>query len=270
MTEQAKTYKIRLSQEQAEHLAAFYYDPETDDIGVGIRTLIRISLLGQTSFTEGIDKGFRLRANRVGAERPPQEKDLFPSSGFVPSPDLDAREVGGEFRKGDARGKPREGEGRKDEHQTTLKPVEKQPAELTGKKPIDPPRAEMPDELKPYKEQIETFWAVKKGAKSNRSYNLLISELAKIKNITSEQAFLDQLEIGTANRWQGMTLKNFQAFGQNSIQPSKPWEQPHTTNSGAGKVFKAEEQPQIKYCPPPAGMVAALKSLNLGVETYET
>lgn len=270
MQNPAKTYKIRLSQEQAEHLAAFYYDPETDDIGVGIRTLIRISLLGQTSFTQGVDKGLKLRAYRVGAERTPQEKDLVSSSGFVSSPDLDAREVGGEFRKGDPRGKPREGEGREDEQQTAPKPVEKQPAELTGKKTIDPPRQQMPDELKPYKEQIETFWAVKRGSKSNRSYNLLISELAKIKNITSEQAFLDQLEIGTANRWQSMTLKNFQAFGQNDRQQPKPWEQPHTTNSGAGKIFKAEEQPEIKYCPPPAGLAAALKNLDLGVETYET
>ena len=270
MQNQARTYKIRLSQEQAEHLAAYYYDPETDDIGVGIRTLIRISLLGQTAFTEGIDKGFRLRANRVGAERPPQEKDLVSCSGFVSSPDLDAREVGGEFWKGDARGKPREGEGRKEEQQTAPEPVEKQPKELTVKKHQDPPRAKMPDELKPYKEQIETFWAVKKGSKSNRSYNLLISELAKIKNITSEQAFLDQLKIGTANRWQGMTLKNFQAFGQNDRQQPKPWEQPHTTNSGAGRIFKAEEQPEIKYCPPPAGLAAALKNLNMGLETLGT
>lgn len=270
MEKEARTYKIRLSQEQAEHLAAFYYDPETDDIGVGIRTLIRISLFGGTSFTEGVDIGSKLRANRVGAERPPQEKDLVLSSGFVSSPDFHACEVGGEFRKGDARGKPREGEGENEEQQTAPEPVEKQPEELTVKKQKDPPRAEMPDELKPYKEQIETFWAVKKGAKSNRSYNLLISELAKIKNITSEQAFLDQLEIGTANRWQGMTLKNFQAFGQDNSQKPKPWEQPHTTNSGAGKIFKAEEQPQMNYCPPPAGLAASLKSLNLGVETLGT
>lgn len=270
MPKEAKTYKIRLSHEQAEHLADFYYDPETDDIGVGIRTLIRISILGGTPFTEGVDREARLRANRVGAERPPQEKDFVLSSGFVPSSDFQAREVGGEFRKGDARGKPREGEGRKGKQQTAVEPVEKQPEELTVKKQQDPPRAEMPDELKPYKEQIETFWAVKKGSKSNRSYNLLISELAKIKNITNEQDFLDQLEIGTANRWQGMTLKNFQAYGQDNSQKPKPWEQPHSTNSGAGKIFKAEEQPKINYCPPPAGLAASLKSLDLGVETLAT
>ena len=93
-------------------------------------------------------------------------------------------------------------------------------------------KREIPACLEEFEQQITDFWKEKKGAKSDRAWNLLMKELSAIhaylKVDTSpkgKESFLDQLELATANRWQGITLKNFKQFSDQPSTPgTKPWQ----------------------------------------------
>ena len=85
------------------------------------------------------------------------------------------------------------------------------------------------------KDLIEKFWEVKKGSRSKEAYQLLIGPkgLAGISKNHGETAVKDQLEEAIANKWQSITLKNYEAFGRPKNADKEP-----VTNHPAGRVFR--------------------------------
>ena len=90
--------------------------------------------------------------------------------------------------------------------------------------------------FKNYKHLIVKFWEVKSGAKSEESFKLLIGKkgLRGIYDSYGETAVKDQLEEAIANKWQSITLKNYEAYGR----PKNAYKEP-VTNHPAGRVFTA-------------------------------
>ena len=100
-------------------------------------------------------------------------------------------------------------------------------------------KEQIPDfPFKSYKSLIVRFWEVKSGAKSYEAFKLLIGEkgLAGIYRNHGETVVKDQLEEGIANKWQSITLKNYEAFGRPKNADKEP-----VKNHPAGKVFKASD-----------------------------
>lgn len=93
----------------------------------------------------------------------------------------------------------------------------------------------IPKSLEFCKDLIVKFWAVKKGFHTEDAFKLLIGPkgLAGIYTNHGQSAVLDQLEEGIANKWQSITLKNYEAFGR----PQKADKEP-VTNHPAGRLFK--------------------------------
>ena len=97
-------------------------------------------------------------------------------------------------------------------------------------------KEQIPDfPFRSYKSLIVRFWEVKSGAKSYEAFKLLIGEkgLAGIYRNHGETVVKDQLEEAIANKWQSITLKNYEAFGR----PQKADQEP-VTNHPAGRLFK--------------------------------
>ena len=97
-------------------------------------------------------------------------------------------------------------------------------------------KEQIPDfPFRSYKSLIVRFWEVKSGAKSYEAFKLLIGEkgLAGIYRNHGETVVKDQLEEAIANKWQSITLKNYEAFGR----PQKADKEP-VTNHPAGRLFK--------------------------------
>jgi len=93
----------------------------------------------------------------------------------------------------------------------------------------------IPKSLEFCKDLIVKFWAVKKGFHTEDAFKLLIGikGLGGIYTNHGQSAVLDQLEEGIANKWQSITLKNYEAFGR----PQKADKEP-VTNHPAGRLFK--------------------------------
>ena len=85
------------------------------------------------------------------------------------------------------------------------------------------------------KDLIEKFWEVKKGSRSKEAYQLLIGSkgLGGICKQHGQNAVTDQLEEAIANKWQSITLKNYEAFGRPKNADKEP-----VTNHPAGRVFR--------------------------------
>ena len=94
----------------------------------------------------------------------------------------------------------------------------------------------IPKSLEFCKVLIVKFWAVKKGFHTEDAFKLLIGPkgLAGIYTNHGQSAVLDQLEEGIANKWQSITLKNYEAFGRPKNADKEP-----VTNHPAGRVFTA-------------------------------
>ena len=93
----------------------------------------------------------------------------------------------------------------------------------------------IPKSLEFCKDLIVKFWAVKKGFHTEDAFKLLIGikGLGGIYTNHGQSAVLDQLEEGIANKWQSITLKNYEAFGR----PKKADKE--TASIGqAGRLFK--------------------------------
>ena len=99
---------------------------------------------------------------------------------------------------------------------------------------------QIPEDLQFCKDLIVKFWAEKSGAKSEEAFKLLIGPKG-LKGISTKygqgtgvNAVLDQLEEAIANKWQSITLKNYEAFGRPKNAEKEP-----VTNHPAGRVFTA-------------------------------
>ena len=89
--------------------------------------------------------------------------------------------------------------------------------------------------FKSYKSLIVRFWEVKKGFHTEDAFKLLIGEkgLRGIYDSYGETAVKDQLEEAIANKWQSITLKNYEAYGRPKNADKEP-----VTNHPAGRVFR--------------------------------
>ena len=74
--------------------------------------------------------------------------------------------------------------------------------------------------LQCHEDLILGFWKAKTGSKSEAGWKLLNTELVKIQEAYGDKVVRDQLELATANRWKGVTLKNYEQFGLNK-QPHR-------------------------------------------------
>ena len=85
------------------------------------------------------------------------------------------------------------------------------------------------------KDLIEKFWEVKKGSRSKEAYQLLIGPkgLGGICKQHGQNAVTDQLEEAIANKWQSITLKNYEAFGR-----PKNADKETASIGQAGRLFK--------------------------------
>ena len=94
------------------------------------------------------------------------------------------------------------------------------------------------NELDFCKDLIVKFWEVKSGTKSHESFNILNGErgLLGIYRKYGKTPTQEQLEEAIANRWQSITLKNYEAYGRPKNADKEP-----ITNHPAGKVFTASD-----------------------------
>ena len=98
---------------------------------------------------------------------------------------------------------------------------------------------QIPEDLHFCKDLVVKFWAEKSGAKSQEAFKLLIGPkglkgiATKYGQGTGVKAVLDQLEDGIANKWQSITLRNYEQFGRPKNADKEP-----VTNHPAGRVFR--------------------------------
>ena len=97
----------------------------------------------------------------------------------------------------------------------------------------------IPEELDFCKDLVAKFWAVKKGSRSKEAYELLVGHYGllgirrKYGLKDGEKAVKEQLEEAIANKWQSITLKNYEAFGR----PQKADKEP-VTGHPAQRLWK--------------------------------
>ena len=99
------------------------------------------------------------------------------------------------------------------------------------------PRLDAP-KLEKFKEDILTFWKAKKGAKNERAWSILLTELGKIQSKYGDSILLDQLQLGTqAGTWSSISLNRYEQFKPKGYSAAQ--EQP--SNHPASRVFTAAD-----------------------------
>jgi hypothetical protein len=64
-----------------------------------------------------------------------------------------------------------------------------------------------------HEDLIRAYWKAKPKNKTAPAWKLLMTELTKIQDGYGDAALRTQLELAEANRWQGITLSNYERFG---------------------------------------------------------
>ena len=64
-----------------------------------------------------------------------------------------------------------------------------------------------------HEDLIRAYWKAKPKNKTAPAWKLLMAELTKIQDGYGDAALRTQLELAEANRWQGITLSNYERFG---------------------------------------------------------
>ena len=72
---------------------------------------------------------------------------------------------------------------------------------------------EIPGNLIGHEDLIRAYWKAKPKTKTDAAWKLLMTELTKIQDGYGDAALRAQLELAEANRWQGITLSNYERFG---------------------------------------------------------
>jgi hypothetical protein len=72
---------------------------------------------------------------------------------------------------------------------------------------------EIPGNLIGHEDLIRAYWIAKPKTKTDAAWKLLMTELTKIQDGYGDAALRTQLELAEANRWQGVTLANYERFG---------------------------------------------------------
>jgi len=91
---------------------------------------------------------------------------------------------------------------------------------VTKKKLTNTSSKLLPPSLQAHEDLIGAFWKTKSGAKSDAGWKLLMTELGKIQDKYGDRVVRDQLELAAANRWKGVSFRNYEQFGLNK-QPSR-------------------------------------------------
>ena len=78
-----------------------------------------------------------------------------------------------------------------------------------------PPRQtkDVPGNLLAHDDLIRIYWKAKPKNKTVPAWKLLMTELTKIQDDYGDIAVRSQLKLAEANRWQGITLANYERFG---------------------------------------------------------
>ena len=93
---------------------------------------------------------------------------------------------------------------------------------VQGGTPKKPLVKDIPQELLQHHELIDQFWRVKKGSKSQTAWNLLMTELKKIKSAYNDDRLQEQLELAVNGLWAGITLRNMQRFETPTQKAAEP------------------------------------------------
>ena len=89
---------------------------------------------------------------------------------------------------------------------------------------------EVPGNLFAHEELITAYWKAKPRNKKEPAWKLLMSELTKIQEAHGDSVVREQLVLAEANRWQGITLANYERFGANK---------PNTATKASGIDYEA-------------------------------
>ena len=89
---------------------------------------------------------------------------------------------------------------------------------------------EVPGNLFAHEELIAAYWKAKPRNKKEPAWKLLMSELTKIQEAHGDSVVREQLVLAEANRWQGITLANYERFGVNK---------PNTATKASGIDYEA-------------------------------
>ena len=89
---------------------------------------------------------------------------------------------------------------------------------------------EVPGNLFAHEELIAAYWKAKPRNKKEPAWKLLMSELTKIQEAHGDSVVREQLVLAEANRWQGITLANYERFGANK---------PNTATKASGIDYEA-------------------------------
>jgi hypothetical protein len=77
--------------------------------------------------------------------------------------------------------------------------------------------------LEKFKDDIFAFWKAKKGAKNERAWSILLTELGKIQSKYGDAVMLDQLQLGTqAGTWNSISLNRYEQFKPKSHTAAEP------------------------------------------------
>lgn len=84
------------------------------------------------------------------------------------------------------------------------------------------PVKETPGNLYAHEDLIKAYWKAKPKTKTPAAWKLLMTELTKIQDNYGDIAVRAQLELAEANRWQSITLANYERYGvSRSNAPAK-------------------------------------------------
>ena len=75
------------------------------------------------------------------------------------------------------------------------------------------PTLDVPGCLFPHEDLIRSYWKAKPKSKTKAAWDLLMRELTKIQDNYGDDVVRDQLVLAEAQRFQSITLKNFEQFG---------------------------------------------------------
>jgi len=82
--------------------------------------------------------------------------------------------------------------------------------------------------LAKFDDDIKAFWKAKKGAKNERAWAILLTELEKILSKYGEGAMLDQLRLGTqAGTWNSISCARYEQFSKPRSGPGSQPEHKH-------------------------------------------
>ena len=101
---------------------------------------------------------------------------------------------------------------------------------------------EVPPSLSEHTDLIRAFWKAKAGSKSDAGWKLLMTELGKIQDKYGAKVVADQLELATAQRFKGISLRNYEQYGIGTKAAAKEPEHRHPAYRDASEVLAEQER----------------------------